>query len=198
MSTIEVQKLLENLPTKVAPGHDLITGDILKYLLKKAAVMLEAPGHDLITGEIIKHLPRKAVVMLTQTTNAQTRIMIHPMESGRDNTYSVSQNVDALVIHMRRFRIKKKEPCVEEQKGVRLSKEATDITSMACSPSFLLSSVKAVASKEENTESTRPLVHPSSSSLTAFMTLFLDILLFFHFPCCSVHSKSCSSPRVFL
>jgi hypothetical protein len=47
-----------------------------------------APGHDLITGKILRQLPRKAIVLLTTIYNSMLRILYIPdnVEIRRDHT----------------------------------------------------------------------------------------------------------------
>lgn len=40
----------------------------------------KAPGHDLIVGEILKHLPRKALVLLTTIYNSMLRLCYFPVQ----------------------------------------------------------------------------------------------------------------------
>jgi hypothetical protein len=40
----------------------------------------KAPGHDLITGEILKHLPRKAILLLTTLYNRMLHLSFFPIQ----------------------------------------------------------------------------------------------------------------------
>lgn len=40
----------------------------------------KAPGHDLIVGEVLKHLPKKAIVLLTSVYNSMLRLCHYPVQ----------------------------------------------------------------------------------------------------------------------